>query len=129
MTAQRRQRLGKLVHVMKRLKAYHEARHAGHMAEAMAAEREAGAIAERLDAADPMADLFPDLYHRRIDGALKRGRVSGERAQREARNVTTAGARADTLERAYREAADWDERDRADKDRLEFIQRPFSGEK
>lgn len=123
MDRQRRQRLEKLVLVMQRLKNFHEAQHAGHLASAAAANSEAGEIAARLDAGDAMAALFPDLYHRRAANALQRGRESAKRAEAEARNVMAADARSNALARAWREVADLEERSQADKERLEFIER------
>ncbi|WP_048647446.1 hypothetical protein [Nitratireductor soli] len=123
MANQRRQRLEKLVLVMQRLKNVHEAQRAGHLAMAAAADTEAGEITARLDAGDAMAALFPELYHRRVANALQRSRESSARAQAEARNIMAADARSNALARAYREATDLEERDRADKDRLEFIER------
>lgn len=115
-------RLARLVTVMQRLKDYHQARHAGHLAQAAAARSDADDIAARLDAGEEMSALFPELYHRRIASALQHSRDSAERARAEAQNVLAADRRGDALARAYREASDLDERDRADKERLEFLQ-------
>ncbi|EKF41591.1 hypothetical protein [Nitratireductor indicus] len=124
MSKDRRERLGKLVNVMERLKDFHQAQHAGHLAAAVRANAEAEEIAGRIDAGDAMSSLFPDLYHRRVADALRRGRESTLRAETEARAVIAADARTNALARAYREAAAFEERDKADKERLEFIQRP-----
>ena len=64
------QRLKKLLAVQEQLKALHETRHAGHLAEAAAAAREAVEIGERADAEDSLSNLFPDLYSRSIANAV-----------------------------------------------------------
>jgi hypothetical protein len=126
--ATRKERLRKLVEVQEQLKALHETRRAGFLAEAAAADEEARAIAERFDAPDSLAALFPDLYHNRIAGALARRDASVEAARREAGLIATATARTNMVERAYRTARREDERQRGDRERLELIeQRRGSG--
>ncbi|MCR4264813.1 hypothetical protein [Nitratireductor sp. ZSWI3] len=108
---------------MQHLTDYHQARHAGHLAQAASASSEAEEITARIDAGEAMSALFPEIYHRRIADALQRSRASAENAQAEARKAVTADARTSALARAYREAASAEERDLADKERLELIQR------
>jgi hypothetical protein len=114
--------------VQEQLKALHEARRAGFLAEAAAAEAEAVALAERFDDANSLSALFPDLYHRRIAGAAARRDASTESAVREAGLVATATARVNMVERAYRDASRHEERRRADRDRLDLIEQKPKGE-
>ncbi len=123
MPTPRQKRLQKLVTVMQRLKDFHQAQHAAHMAEAAVAHEEAKAITETLDAGSAMTALFPELYHRRVASALERSRTSTERARQEAQRLLQADARGNALARAYREATDLSERSAADRERLEFIER------
>ncbi len=124
----RRNRLKKLVEVQEQLKALHEARRAGFLAEAAAAEAEAQALARRFDEADSLSALFPELYHRRIAGELERRDASLENARREAGMVAAASARTNMVERAYRDASRHDERRRADRERLDLIEQKRKAE-
>ena len=99
MPTPRQKRLQKLVLVMQRLKDFHQAQHAAHMAEAAAARDEARTITETLDSGTAMT------------------------ADHTATTPGPADARSNALARAYREAADLEERSAADKERLEFIER------
>lgn len=121
--ASRMERLKKLVEVQEQLKALHETRRAGFLAEAAAAEREAEALAERFDAEGSLAGLFPELYHNRIAGALKRRDDKLDGARGEAALVAAATARTNMVERSYRQARRDDERQRGDRERLEIIER------
>lgn len=123
MSTDRQRRLGKLVLVQERLKAFHEARRAGFVADAAAAEREAAELADRFDEPGSMSVLFPELYHQRIGRAVARRDTSTEKAREEAGHVATASARTDMVERAYREVIRRDDRAAADKERLENIER------
>jgi len=124
----RRNRLKKLVEVQEQLKALHEARRAGFLAEAAAAEAEAQALARRFDEADSLSALFPELYHRRIAGELERRDASLENARREAGMLAAASARTNMVERAYRDASRRDERRRADRERLDLIEQKRKAE-
>jgi hypothetical protein len=126
--ATRKERLRKLVEVQEQLKALHETRRAGFLAEAVAAGEEAEAIAERFDAPDSLAALFPELYHNRIAGALAKRDGRLEDARREAGLIATATARTNMVERAYRTARREDERQRGDRERLEIIESRRSGQ-
>lgn len=119
----RKDRLKKLVKVQEQLKAFHETRHAGFLATAAAAAAEARELAESFDANDTLAPLFPELYNRRIAGALAREQANLESARGEAGRVATATARSNMVERAYRDVRRLDEREAADRERLELIQR------
>src|SRR5690606_13345839 len=118
----RKNRLKKLVEVQEQLKALHEMRRAGFLAQAAAAEREAAALAERFDADDSLAGLFPELYHNRIAAALMQRDESLDGARAEAALVATATARTNMVERAYKAARRDDERQRGDRERLEIIE-------
>jgi hypothetical protein len=120
--ATRKDRLKKLVEVQEQLKALHETRRAGFLAEAAAAGQEAQALAARFDAADSLAALFPELYHNRIAGALQRREASMENARAEAGRVAAATARTNMVERAYKAARAEDERQRGDRERLDLIE-------
>jgi hypothetical protein len=119
----RKDRLKKLVKVQEQLKAVHETRHAGFVAAASSAETEARELAESFDAEGSLSILLGELYNQRIAKALTRKDASLESARAEAARVATATARTNMVERAYREVRRMDERDAADRDRLELIQR------
>jgi len=118
----RKNRLKKLVEVQEQLKALHEMRRAGFLAQANAAGQEARELSERFDAEGSLAGLFPELYHNRIAGALKRRDESLDSARAEAALVATATARTNMVERAYKAARRDDERQRGDRERLEMIE-------
>lgn len=118
----RKDRLKKLVKVQEQLKAFHETRHAGFLAAAAAAAAEARELAERFDANDALAPLFPELYNRRIAGALAREQANLESARGEAGRVVRATLLTNMVEGAYREVRRLAEREAADRERLELIQ-------
>ena len=115
------QRLKKLLTLQEQLKALHELRHAGFVAEAVAAKNEAAEIVDRFNAEDSMSALFPEVYHRRIGSALSREEANMKLATGEVVKVATATARTNMVERNWREARAADERERGDKERLEII--------
>ena len=115
------ERLKKLLALQEQLKAMHELRHAGFVAEAVAAKQEAADIVDRFNADDSMSALFPEVYHRRTGLALTREDTNRKLAAGEAAKVATAAARTNMVERTYREARAADERERGDKERLEII--------
>lgn len=125
--ATRKERLGKLVEVQEQLKALHETRRAGFLADAAAADEEARAVARRFDAPESLAVLFPELYHNRIAAAVARRDENLEHARREAGLIATATARTNMVERAYRTARREDERQRGDRERLEIIEQKRNG--
>jgi len=114
-------RLKKLLALQEQLKAMHELRHAGFIAEAAAAEREAAEIVDRFDAEGSMSALFPEVYHRRIGAAISREDTNRKLASGEAAKVAAATARTNMVERSYDEARAADERERGDRERLEII--------
>ena len=115
------QRLKKLLVLQEQLKALHELRHAGFVAEAVAAKQEAADMVDRFNADETMSALFPEVYHRRIGQALSREDANRKLATGEAAKVATATARTNMVERTYREARSADERERGDRERLEMI--------
>lgn len=126
--AGRQERLRKLVEVQERLKAMHEMRHAMHLAAAAAAAGEAEELAAH--AAEPglTSALFPDLYARRIDRALKRQAESLELARREAAHVATAAARTTMVEGQWRRARQADERQAQERETLEAVERKIAAD-
>jgi hypothetical protein len=117
----RKDRLKKLVLVQEQLKALHETRHATFLSAAAAAEAEARQLVEHFDAADSLAGLFPDLYHRRIANAVARREASLESARQEAALIATATARTNMVERTYMDVRRRDDRERSDRERLDLI--------
>ena len=115
------ERLKKLLTLQEQLKAMHELRHAGFVAEAVAAKNEAAELVDRFNSEESMSALFPEVYHRRIGSALSREDANRKLATGEAANVATATARTNMVERTYREVRAADERERGDKERLEII--------
>jgi hypothetical protein len=124
MADSRKDRLKRVLDLQEKLKRLHETRHATHLSGAVAAEREAREIGERLDAEDSLSEVFPEIYHRRIANANRERMESLARARVEAERLATANARTDIVERNYRQARQEDERQRGEKDRLEHIERP-----
>lgn len=114
-------RLKKLLAVQEKLKALHETRHATHLAAAVSAEREATEIAARADQGDSLASLFPDIYSRGVANALARAGVGRALAAEELKQVATATARTNLVERDYRDALRREERERSDRERLEGL--------
>jgi hypothetical protein len=124
----RKERLRKLVTVQGQLKALHETRHAGFVSAAAADGQEAAELAARFDAQEPMSVLFPEVYNRRIGQALARQEKNLQLAREEADRIATATARTNMVERAYRDIRRQDDRDHADRERLEMIERKRQGE-
>ena len=115
------ERLKKLLILQEQLKAMHELRHAGFIAEAVAAKNDAAELVDRFNAEESMSALFPEVYHRRIGSALSREDANRKLATGEAAKVATATARTNMVERTFREARAADERERGDKERLDII--------
>ena len=120
---QRSDRLKRLVRLQKQIKALHETRHATHLAQAASARREAAELLEALNATSPLPGLFPDLYNRRIGAAMGRESHEIHKAGIEAGHVATATARTNVVERAFRDAFRMEERDAAEKETLENVER------
>lgn len=122
MTA-RKERLRKLVKLQDQLKAVHETRHAGFVSEAIAASNEAAELAGRFDMEGSMSALFPEIYNNRIGRALAQQQASERMARDEAEKLALATARTNMVERAYREAVRKHDRDTADRERLDMVER------
>ena len=120
---QRSQRLKRLVRLQQQIKAVHETRHATHLARAADARKETAQLVEALNAASPLPGLFPDLYNRRIGAAMTREASESSRAEIEAAHVATATARRNIVQRAWREAFNAEEREAAEKETLESVER------
>lgn len=127
--APRSERLKRLVRLQKQIKALHETRHATHLSQAAAARQEASEMLDALNAASPLPGLFPDLYNRRIGAAIDREARETGRAREEADRVATATARTNIAERAYREAFRLEERETAEKEQLETLERKLTDRK
>jgi hypothetical protein len=121
--ASRSERLKRLVKLQGQIKALHETRHATHLSQAAAAERDAAELLEALNASSPLPTLFPDIYNRRITAAIDRQEKETTKAREEAGRVATATARTNIVERAYREATRLEERGAAEKEQLENVER------
>lgn len=119
----RSQRLKRLVRLQRQIKALHETHHATHLSQAAGARREAAELLEALNAASPLPGLFPDLYNRRIGAAMGREADETRQAGIEAGRVATATARTNMVERAWREAFRLEEREAAEKETLESVER------
>lgn len=121
--ATRAERLGRLVRLQEQIKALHETRHAVHLSKALAARQETSELLDALNAASPLPGLFPDIYNRRIGVAVEREARETLHAREEAERVATATARTNIAERAYREASRLEEREAAEKEQLESVER------
>ena len=119
----RSDRLKRLVRLQRQIKALHETRHATHLSHAASARQEAAELLEALNAASPLPGLFPDLYNRRIGAAMGRETEAMARADIEAGRVATATARTNLVERAWRDAFRMEEREAAEKETLENVER------
>lgn len=125
----RADRLKRLVRLQEQMKALHQTRHATHLSQAAAARQDAAELIEALGSPSPMPGLFPDIYHRRIGAAVDREAREMRRAEKEAGNVSTATARVSIVERAWRDAFRLEEREAAEKDQLEAVERTVAGRK
>ncbi|TKT77507.1 hypothetical protein [Aquamicrobium sp. LC103] len=125
----RTDRLKRLVKLQKQIKALHETRRATHIAQAAAADDEARALLDSLNAASPLPGLFPDIYNRRIGSAIGRKEAHTVKAKEESGRVATARARTTMVENAYREASRLDERESAEREQIEALERKLTGRK
>jgi hypothetical protein len=125
----RADRLKRLVRLQGQIKALHETKHATHVSRAIAAKQEATELLESLNTASPLPGLFPDIYNRRIGAAIDREVRENRRASVEAGLVATATARTNIVERAYRDAFRLEEREFAEKEQLENVERKLGDHK
>lgn len=121
--SERTDRLDRLLVLQTKLKRLHETRHAGHVSAAVRARDEAADLARRFDTEPLVAQLFPDLYNRRIAEAVARGSASEAQAAVEARQVAEAMIRADRVEDALDAARLADQRRLEEIDALEIVER------
>jgi hypothetical protein len=127
--AERSRRLQRLVKLQEQIKSLHELKHAQHLAQAGAAEKDTSELLEALNATTPMPGLFPDLYNRKIASAIDRQRHARELASAEAARLATAHARTNMATRAYEDALRLEERADSEREQLERIERGNLGEK
>ena len=117
----RTKRLRQLVDLQARIKAIHEMRHAGHLRDAAVAQEEAEALIARAREPSQVADLFPDLYVRRIGAALARKDEQVGLARDEAGRIAAQTARGNIVACAYDEALRQEERTRSEKETLDAV--------
>ncbi|MBP0441261.1 hypothetical protein [Tianweitania sediminis] len=118
---ERIKRLGDLASVQNRIRGLHEARYATLLAQAMAAGQEAEDISRRSYAEDSLADLFPDVYARRVADALRRRDEALLQADAAGKEAMAAKLRAERLHEAHSEARSHQDRQSGDRDRLEAL--------
>ena len=123
MDARRLKRLTKLVQVQRQIQALHETRHANHLANSVAAEREAHDLIEQFDSGTLSSTLFPDLYHNRISNAFARRDHEHDLAQGEVGHIVSATLRADKTDKTRREAAKTFEEKSEERQRLDVAAR------
>lgn len=123
MNEERKRRLAKLVKLENRLKAFHETRHAGHLAEANRAGEEAKAIGDRFNDPNSLSALFPEVYHRRIEAALATRENSLGLARLEERKIAAATVRTSRIEEQYRHAVRAVDEQVAAREREELVDR------
>ncbi len=110
------QRLKKLLTLQEQLKALHELRHAGFVAEAVAAKNEAAEIVDRFNAEDlHVGACSPKSTIAASARRCRAKRRTGSSPTGEAAKVATATARTNMVERNYREARAASERERGDR--------------
>lgn len=125
--ATRTQRLRQLLDLQERLKQMHEMRRAGHIAAAVAAQRDIDDVMARKTGDESLSHLFPDVYARFVDKSLDRKRESEILSQEEAAKVAAAKTRAGMLERAWRVEMEADERKQQEVAGLEAVERKLFG--
>lgn len=123
MSQDRKKRLAKLVKLENRLKAFHESRRAGHLAEAGRAAGEAAEISARIDDPGSLSSLFPGLYFSRIEAALAAREDALELARAEERMIAAATVRTNRIGERYREASRVVDEADAARDRQEMVDR------
>ena len=109
--------------VQRQIQALHETRHANHLANSVAAEREAHDLIEQFDSGTLSSTLFPDLYHNRISNAFARRDHEQDLAQGEVSHIVSATLRADKTDKTRREAAKTFEEKSEERQRLDVAAR------
>lgn len=125
----RSERLKRIVRLQKQIEALHETKRANHLSQAAAARQETVELVESLNASSPLPGLFPDIYNRRIGSSIERQEREAKHAELEAQKLANATARVKIVEKAWKEAARLEERDSADKERLEIVERRLADPK
>jgi hypothetical protein len=123
MSEERKKRLAKLVKLENRLKAFHESRHAGHLADANRAAAEADEVRARFDDPASLSALFPELYHRKVESSVAAQAAALEQAKAEERRIAAATVRTNRVGERYREAARVVEEQRGARERQELVDR------
>lgn len=116
-------RLRQLIELQQQMKSIREIRHADLRREAAAAEQEAASLMEGFGQQSPIANLFGDLYTKRIGAALSRKDEKDRLAREEAARIAAETARANIVKRYYQEALRQEERTEAEKETLEALTR------
>ncbi len=127
--ASRADRLKRIVRLQRQIEALHETKRANHLSQAASARQETNELVESLNAASPLPGLFPDIYNRRIGSSIEREDRERRHAGLEAQKLANATARVKIVEKAWKEAARLEERDEADKERLEIVERRLGAAK
>jgi hypothetical protein len=123
MSVDRKKRLAKLVKLENRLKAIHETRRAGHIADANRAAGDVAAVTARFDDPDSLSSLFPQLYHRSVERSLAAGQQANALAKEEESKIAAATIRTNRVAERYREASRVVDEDFAAKERQELVDR------
>ena len=124
--ASRAARLKQLLTLQEQVRAFHEMRHATHLAAAEAAERDATDILARKAEEGSLVDLFPDIYARAVQNAYARRDAEREAALKEAGYVAREKLRAGAVEKSWREALRAEHRTAEEKAGLEAVERQLS---
>ena len=127
--ASRAARLKHLLTLQEQVRAFHEMRHAAHVAAADVAERDAADILARRAEEGSLADLFPDLYARAVERAYSTRDTQRELAAREATHVATEKLRAGVVQKSWREAVRAETRQAEEKAGLEAVERMLAARK
>lgn len=118
----RRQRLQHLLELQKTVEGLQEMRLAGAIAENAAAEAEVVAML-RVAEEGKLADLFPDIYTRRIALAHERRAEAVVRAKEEGKKLTHETRRTSLVARSALQARREEERQVEERDLLERLSR------
>ncbi len=121
--AVRSDRLKRLLKVQNQLKASHEMRRAGFLGAAHAADQEATEIAAGKEGGESLANLFPELYERRIERALNTRDRNLKAAEHEARKIATETVRTKRIADDFRDALRQEDRQAEERDGLEAVER------
>lgn len=127
--ASRAARLKQLLALQEQVRAFHEMRHAAHLAAAEAAERDAAEILARKAEDGSLADLFPDIYSRAVKTAYARRDAEREAAAGEAAHAAREKLRAGAVEKSWREASRAELRQADEKAGLEAVERMLTARK